>query len=154
MTDNDLRKLLSEMSLTEKIGELSQMPGEYFTTNVTATGENATLNFPQEIVDTAGSVLNIRDTELIIEVQKKHIERHPHHIPMLFMFDIIHGFHTTFPVPLAQGCSFDPELVEKIARATAKESCAVGMHVTFSPMVDVARDARWGRITESSGEDP
>ena len=154
MTENDLRELLNQMSLMEKIGELSQMPGEYFTTNVTATGENATLNFPQEIVDTAGSVLNIRDTELIIEVQKKHIERHPHHIPMLFMFDIIHGFHTTFPVPLAQGCSFDPELVEKIARATAKESCAVGMHVTFSPMVDVARDARWGRITESSGEDP
>ena len=153
MTENDLRELLNQMSFMEKIGELSQMPGEYYSTNVTATGENATLNFPQEIVDTAGSVLNIRDTELIIEVQKKHIERHPHHIPMLFMFDIIHGFHTTFPVPLAQGCSFDPELVEKIARATAKESCAVGMHVTFSPMVDVARDARWGRITESSGED-
>ena len=154
MNEKDLRNLLSEMSLMEKIGELSQMPGEYYSTNVTATGENSTLNFPQEIVDTAGSVLNVKDLELIIEVQKKHIERHPHHIPMLFMFDIIHGFHTTFPIPLAQGCSFDPEIAEKIARATAKESCAIGMHVTFSPMVDLVRDARWGRVMESSGEDP
>ena len=154
MTENNLKKLLSEMSLTEKIGELSQMPGEYYNTNVMATGENATLEFPQEIVDTAGSVLNVRDTELIIKVQKKHMERHPHHIPMLFMLDIIHGYHTTFPVPIAQGCSFDPEIVEKIASATAKEACVSGMHVTFSPMVDLVRDARWGRVTESSGEDP
>ena len=154
MTEKDLKKLLGEMSLTEKIGELSQMPGEYYNANVTATGENATLKFPQEIVDTAGSVLNVRNPELIIEVQKKHMERHPHHIPMLFMLDIIHGFHTTFPIPLAQGCSFDPEIAEKIARATAKESCVTGMHVTFSPMVDLVRDARWGRVMESSGEDP
>ena len=154
MTENDLRELLNQMSLMEKIGELSQMPGEYYSTNVTATGENSTLQFPQEIVDVAGSVLNVREPELIIEVQKKHMERHPHHIPMLFMFDIIHGFHTTFPIPLAQGCSFDPEVAEKIARATAKESCVSGMHVTFSPMVDLARDARWGRVTESTGEDP
>ena len=154
MTENDLRELLNQMSLMEKIGELSQMPGEYYSTNVTATGENSTLQFPQEIVDVAGSVLNVKEPELIIEVQKKHMERHPHHIPMLFMFDIIHGFHTTFPIPLAQGCSFDPEVAEKIARATAKESCVSGMHVTFSPMVDLARDARWGRVTESTGEDP
>lgn len=84
MTENDLKKLLSEMSLTEKIGELSQMPGEYYNTNVMATGENATLEFPQEIVDTAGSVLNVRDTELIIEVQKKAYETAPSSHPNAF----------------------------------------------------------------------
>ena len=154
MLEKDLRKLLSEMSLMEKIGELHQMPGEYYYNDAVATGENSTLNFPQEIVDTAGSTLNVRTPELIIEVQKKHMERHPHHIPMLFMLDIIHGLHTTFPVPLAQACSFDPEMVEKMASAAAKEACVSGQHVTFSPMVDLVRDARWGRVTESSGEDP
>lgn len=154
MTENNLRNLLSEMSLMEKIGELHQMPGEYYYQGGVATGENATLQFPQDIVDTIGSTLNVRTPEKIIEVQKKHMERHPHHIPMLFMLDIIHGLYTTFPVPLAQACSFDPELVEKMASATAKEACVSGYHVTFSPMVDLARDARWGRVTESSGEDP
>ena len=70
MTEKGLKKLLGEMSLMEKIGELSQMPGEYYNVNVTATGENATLKFPQEIVDTAASVLNVRNPERIIEVQK------------------------------------------------------------------------------------
>lgn len=79
MNDNDLRKLLSEMTLIEKIGELHQMPGEYYYKEAVATGENATLGFSQEIVDTVGSTLNVRTPELIIEVQKKHMERHPHH---------------------------------------------------------------------------
>lgn len=154
MLDKDLRKLLREMSLIEKIGELSQMPGEFFHEVEVATGSNDTLDYPQELVDSIGSTLNVKTPEFIMEVQKKHIERHPHHIPMLFMLDIIHGLHTTFPVPLAQACSFNPDLVEKIAKATAKESCVSGYHVTFSPMVDLSRDARWGRVTEGSGEDP
>lgn len=154
MLEKDLKKLLDDMSLMEKIGELHQIPGEFYNKNENATGENATLEFSQEIVDTAGSTLNVRTPELIIEVQKEHMKRHPHHIPMMFMLDIIHGLHTTFPVPLAQACSFDPELVERIAGATAKESCVSGYHVTFSPMADLSRDARWGRVTESYGEDP
>lgn len=154
MTEKDLRKLLNEMSLDEKIGELHQMPGEFYKQNILATGENATLNFPKEIVDNVGSALNVKDPELIIAIQKEHMANHPHHIPMLFMLDIIHGLHTTFPTPLAQACSFDPELVEKLASAAAKEACVSGLHVTFSPMVDLSRDARWGRVMESSGEDP
>lgn len=154
MTEENLKKLLSKMSLAEKIGELSQMPGEYFAKNVTATGENTSLKYTQETVDTAGSVLNVRDPEFIMKLQEVHIKRHPHHIPMLFMLDIIHGYHTTFPIPIAQGCSFDPKTAERIAAATAKESCVSGIHVTFSPMVDLVRDARWGRVMESSGEDP
>lgn len=154
MLEKDLQKLLNEMSLMEKIGELSQIPGEFFHEVEVATGSNDTLDYPLELVNSIGSTLNVKTPEFIIEVQKQHIERHPHHIPMLFMLDIIHGLHTTFPVPLAQACSFNPDLVEKIARATAKESCVSGYHVTFSPMVDLSRDARWGRVTESSGEDP
>ena len=153
MIEKELRSLFEDLSLEEKLGELNQMPGEFFQKEVIATGENETLDFPQKIVDLAGSVLNVEIPELIIEVQKKHIERHPHHIPMMFMLDVIHGYHTTFPPPLAQACSFEPELVERLAAAAAKEASATGIHVTFSPMVDLSRDPRWGRVMESSGED-
>ena len=154
MLESDLKKLLNEMSLTEKIGELCQMPGEFYQSDVDATGENKTLKFPEEFIKTVGSTLNVTDPELIMRIQKEHIANHPHGIPMLFMLDIIHGFHTTFPIPLAQACSFDPDLVREIAHEVAKEACACGIQVTFSPMVDLSRDARWGRVMESSGEDP
>ena len=154
MLEHDLKQLLDEMSLTEKIGELCQMPGEFYQKEVHATGENKTLDFPDGLIECVGSTLNVTDPELIFEVQKHHIAKHPHHIPMLFMLDIIHGYHTTFPIPLAQACSFDADLVKEIARSVAKEACACGIHVTFSPMVDLSRDARWGRVMESSGEDP
>ncbi len=154
MTNVELRKLLSEMSLEEKIGELSQMPGEYYREVLNATGENKTLKFSETTVRNAGSAINVQDPDFIIEVQKEHIKNHPHGIPMLFMLDIIHGYHTTFPIPLAQACSFEPELVKELAAATAKESAVSGIHVTFSPMVDLSRDPRWGRVMEGSGEDP
>jgi len=151
--EQELIKLLDDMSIMEKIGELNQIPGEYYKETMTATGENTTLNFPKELIKTIGSALNVSDPELIVKIQKEHIENHPHHIPMLFMLDIIHGLDTTFPIPLAQGCSFDPELVKTLSSAAAKEACVSGLHVTFSPMVDLCRDARWGRVMESSGED-
>lgn len=154
MLESNLKKLVNEMSLIEKIGELSQMPGEFYQSNITATGENNGLDFPEELIKTVGSTLNVSDPALILKIQKEHIENHPHHIPMLFMLDIIHGFHTTFPIPLAQACSFDADLVKKIAKEVAKEACVCGLDVTFSPMVDLSRDARWGRVMESSGEDP
>ncbi len=154
MTENELKKLLSEMTLAEKIGELNQMPGEFYKGDIHATGENKTTSFSEETIRNVGSAINVQDPDFIIEVQKKHIENHPHHIPMLFMLDIIHGYHTTFPIPLAQGCSFEPKLVEELASAAAKEGCVSGIHVTFSPMADLVRDARWGRVMESTGEDP
>lgn len=154
MNDIEIKKLIDEMSLEEKIGEMQQIPGQFYQKSAEMTGENDSLNFSEETVRNVGSTLNVVDPELIISIQKKHIEQHPHHIPMLFMRDIIHGFHTTFPIPLAQGCSFDDKLVSEIARATAKEASASGIHVTFSPMVDLVRDARWGRVMESFGEDP
>ena len=153
MLEKDLISLLEKMSLQEKIGELCQIPGEYFKQTSAATGENSTLDFPEELVKTVGSVLNVFEPDLIKKIQKEHIENHPHHIPMLFMLDIIHGLDTTFPIPLAQSCSFDTELVRELAAAAAKEACATGIHITFSPMADLSRDARWGRVMESSGED-
>ena len=154
MTEKELRKLLNDLSLEEKIGELHQMPGQFYSDTSTVTGINAQMNLSQSEIDVVGSAINVQDPERIIAIQKEHIERHPHHIPMLFMLDIIHGYSTTYPIPLAQACSFDTELVGDIARATAKESCAAGQHVTFSPMVDLLRDARWGRVMEGYGEDP
>ena len=154
INEKDLRKLLSDMSLEEKIGEMHQMPGQFYSDKSPVTGVNSRLKLSQRETELVGSAINVRYPEFIINVQKEHIEKHPHHIPMLFMLDIIHGYGTTFPIPLAQACSFDTELVGEMAKATAKESCVAGQHVTFSPMVDLCRDARWGRVMEGYGEDP
>ncbi len=154
MLETELRALLNDMSLEEKIGEMHQMPGQFYSDRSPVTGINAELKLSQDEIDVIGSTLNVMDPDLIIKVQKEHIERHPHHIPMMFMLDIIHGYGTVFPIPLAQGCSFNADLVKEMAKATAAESCASGMHVTFSPMVDLCRDARWGRVMEGYGEDP
>lgn len=154
MTEQQLRALLADMSLAEKFGELQQMPGQYYTDDCIETGINAAFDFTEEEVACIGSALNVLDPARIIEIQKQHIARHPHGIPMLFMLDIIHGYSTIYPIPLAQACSFEPDLVRALARATARESCAAGQHVTFSPMADLSRDARWGRVMEGSGEDP
>ncbi len=154
MTNQQLRALLADMSLVEKIGELQQMPGQYYTDDCIETGINPSFDFTEEEAACIGSALNVLEPERINEIQKQHIARHPHGIPMLFMLDIIHGYSTIYPIPLAQACSFNPDLVRALARATAQESCAAGQHVTFAPMVDILRDARWGRVMEGNGEDP
>ncbi len=154
MTEKQLQELLADLSFEEKLGELQQLTNAYFGENgiVTGTDENNILS--EYEVNISGSVINVVGPDKIKEVQENHIKNHPHHIPMVFMLDIIHGFATSFPTPLAQSCSFEPDLVEAIAHETAKEASVSGLHVTFSPMVDICRDARWGRVMESSGEDP
>lgn len=82
------------------------------------------------------------------------MENDPHRIPVVFMMDVIHGFRTIYPIPLALGCSFDAELVEACSRMAGKEAAASGVQVTFAPMVDYVRDPRWGRVMETCGEDP
>lgn len=89
-----------------------------------------------------------------MQIQDAYINRHPHHIPLLFMMDVIHGYRTIFPAPIAQGASFDPEISKRAASVAARETSAAGIHVVFSPMVDLVRDPRWGRVMESTGEDP
>ena len=107
----------------------------------------------EEIIRNAGSTLNVVGAKRIKEVQKAYLERSRHKIPLLFMADIIYGFRTVFPIPLALGCTFEPEILERLCEVTSQESVAAGAHVTFSPMVDLVRDARWGRCLESTGED-
>ena len=154
MEKQKLNELLQDMSLDEKIDQLLQVTGYYFEEEGVITGPQNQAGFTQQEVDYAGSVLGIAGADKLIGIQKKYMENQPHHIPLLFMADIINGFRTIFPIPLAQGCSFDPEVAKIGARVAAKESAVSGLHLTFSPMVDLVRDPRWGRVMESTGEDP
>ena len=152
MQTSDLKRLLSEMSLEEKIGQMIQLPG-YFFEDGHLTGPALEMGLNDDDLYLSGSLLSVVGAEKIIGLQKSFMEKQPHHIPMLFMADIINGYRTVYPIPLAQGCSFDPELAERCAAVAARESTVSGLHVTFSPMADLVRDARWGRVMESTGED-
>src|SRR4029077_15206065 len=101
-----------------------------------------------------GSRLNVRGARRTNELQRIRVEESRLKIPILFAFDVIHGYRTIFPVPLGQAASWDPSAVERAASVAAAESAAAGVRMTFAPMVDIARDARWGRIVEGAGEDP
>src|SRR5215471_646925 len=139
--------LLSRMTLEEKLGQLQQLDGE-------ANG-----NFRPEHVDLIkrgllGSTLNVRGARKTNELQRIAVEQSRSKIPLIFGFDVIHGYRTIFPVPLAEAASWDPAVVERAAAVAAAESYAAGVRWTFAPMVDIARDPRWGRIVEGAGEDP
>lgn len=153
MRSEELQALLNQMTLEEKIGELFQLPSYYFDGD-SVTGPAAELGITSDDLRVSGSCLSVTGAKKLRQIQKNHMEKHPHHIPMLFMADIINGYHTIFPIPLAQGCTFDPEATEEAAAIAAREAAAAGLHVTFSPMADLCRDARWGRVMESTGEDP
>ena len=153
MTQQQLNELLKDMSLEEKIGQLLQLSNNFYEDESVLTGPAMQLGIGEKEIYEAGSVLSVFGAEEIKAIQEAYRKKQPHHIPLLFMADIINGYKTIFPIPLAQGCSFQPELVKECARIAAKESAASGLHVTFSPMVDLVRDARWGRVMESTGED-
>ena len=148
-----LEALLKDMSLEEKIDQLLQICGYYFETEGVVTGPANMAGFTQEEVDLAGSVLGIAGADKLRKIQEEYMEKQPHHIPLIFMADVINGFKTIFPIPLAQGCTFDPQIAQDGAEISARESAAAGLHLTFSPMVDLVRDPRWGRVMESTGED-
>ena len=138
------------MTLDEKLGQLAQSPGRG-----TQTGPRAPEGGEQAIrAGRVGSFLGIYGAEYIRELQRIATEESRLKIPLLFAHDVIHGFRTIYPVPLAEAASFDPERVELSARQAAVEATAHGLNWTFAPMVDIARDPRWGRIVEGSGEDP
>jgi beta-glucosidase len=135
------------MTLAEKLGQLQQLDGE-------ANG-----NFRPEHLQLArqgllGSTLNVRGAQRTNELQRIAVTQSRLKIPLIFGFDVIHGYRTIFPIPLGEAASWDPAAVERAASIAAAESRAAGVHWTFAPMVDIARDPRWGRITEGSGEDP
>lgn len=150
----DLEKLLNEMSLEEKVGQMVQIPANMLTEGGLITGPTDSIEMTEETTSLVGSILGKAGAEDLRQIQEDFMAKHPHHIPLLLMFDVINGMETIFPIPLAQGCTFSQELVEAGARMAAKEATATGLHVTFSPMLDLVRDARWGRVMESTGEDP
>lgn len=142
--------LLRQMTVQEKIGQLVQYSGG------TATGPGAQHGgYPQQIANgEIGSFLNVIGAAATNSLQHIAVEQSRLKIPLLFGTDVIHGYHTIFPVPLALASTWDLPLIEQTARAAAREATADGIRWTFSPMVDIARDVRWGRITEGAGEDP
>ncbi len=154
MKEEKLQELLDSLSMVEKIGQLVQVPGPVLEAQGQELGVRDALGISEEIIQNVGSTLNVVGADQIRRVQKAYLEKSRHKIPLLFMADIIYGFRTVFPIPLALGCTFDPELLKKLCVATSKESVAAGAQVTFSPMADLVRDARWGRCLESTGEDP
>ena len=139
--DKKVDGLLSQMTLHEKIGQMNQLSGGAWLSEAAAKGE-------------VGSILNCADPAEINAVQRAAVERSRLGIPVIVSRDVIHGFHTIFPIPLGQAATFDPDIVERGARISAVEATASGIRWTFSPMLDVARDPRWGRVAEGSGEDP
>ena len=154
MEIHKLQQLLSEMSLQEKIGQMVQLTGVYFDKEAVLTGVVGEQLPPEWIIQYAGSVLGVIGKDKIYDIQSRYMEQHPHHIPLLFMADVIHGCRTIYPIPLGQACSFHPELVSEAASIAASEASSEGLRATFSPMIDVSRDPRWGRMMESFGEDP
>lgn len=154
MKERDLEQLLKEMSLKEKIGQMVQIPAQMLLEGGIVTGPSESVELTEEMISLVGSVLGRAGAKELYEIQKAYVEKHPHHIPLLLMFDVVNGMETIFPIPLAQGCTFSAELVRKAAEVSAKEAAAEGLHVTFSPMTDLVRDPRWGRVMESTGEDP
>ena len=154
MTETELKKLLSQMTLDEKIGQLVQTNGSLFLkSDVELTGPAEEFGIALDFRKNVGSILGFKNAENAIKIQKKNLEDDRNKIPMLFTTDVIHGCRTIYPIPLALGASFNTELVEECSKMAAKEAAADGIHLTFSPMVDLARDARWGRVMEGFGED-
>ena len=154
MTEEKLMALLKDMSLKEKIGQMMQLDVSCFKNEGPVTGSEVDQGISGEDLTLAGSILGAIGAQEIKGLQKRCMEKQPHHIPVVFMADIINGYKTIFPIPLALGCTFSQEDARTAGDVMARESAADGLHVTFAPMVDLVRDARWGRVMESTGEDP
>jgi beta-glucosidase len=138
-------KLMAQMTLEEKIGQMSQI----------AHNEPPLIPLEESIRrEQVGSFLFVRDPREINRLQHIAVDETRLHIPLLFGFDVVHGYRTIYPIPLALAASWDPSMVESVQHMAAREAASVGIRWTFAPMVDIARDARWGRIIEGAGEDP
>lgn len=142
--ESKIDSLLSQMTLEEKIGQLNQLSGYGYHPSMVETIRAGKV----------GSLLNETDPNVVNALQREAVENTRLHIPLVFARDVIHGYKTMFPIPLGQGATWNPELVKQGSRIAAREASSAGIRWTFSPMVDIARDPRWGRIAEGYGEDP
>ncbi|MBO0429195.1 beta-glucosidase BglX [Vagococcus fluvialis] len=154
MKQTELLAIIEKMSPKEKVDQLLQLAADFYTDNAEdRTGPMENLDINETTIDNAGSILGVSGAQKAIDIQKHYIENNPHNLPTILMADIIHGFRTIFPIPLALGCTWSKEAVEEMASVSALESSVSGLHLTFSPMLDLVRDPRWGRVLESTGED-
>lgn len=143
MKQEEILELLNKMTLDEKIGQMIQIK------------VNEARNENKDLIYNVGSILNSVGAKNVKKIQSEYLSKNRLKIPLLFMADIINGYKTIFPSPLAQGCSWNIEVIRRIAEISRNESAFAGVNVNFSPMVDLVRDARWGRCFESvGGEDP
>ena len=148
--DKFVTELMAKMTLDEKLGQLNLPPSDDI-----VTGQTINSNIGQAVAKgQVGGTCNIKGAEKIRELQRVAVEESRLGIPLLLGMDVIHGYETVFPIPLALSCSWDMEAIERSARIAAVEASAAGVNWTFSPMVDISRDPRWGRMSEGSGEDP
>lgn len=154
MESGKLEQLLQSMSLSEKIGQLVQWNYQALARTEAGVTGPETANLSGDAMRYFGSVLNFNSADEVISLQESYMAGQEHPVPLLFMMDVIHGYRTIFPIPLAMASSFDPELVEACASAASREASAGGVQLTFTPMVDHVRDPRWGRVMEACGEDP
>ena len=146
--------VLKLMTLSEKVGQLNQYNGFWDITGPTPKEGQAAKKYEDLKKGLVGSMLNVKGVKDVKALQKIAVEGTRLGIPLLFGFDVIHGYKTISPIPLAESASWDMEAIRKSAAIAAEEAAAVGLNWTFAPMVDIARDARWGRVMEGAGEDP
>lgn len=150
-TEAKIDSIIRLMTLEEKLGQLNQIGGTWYDTKTERLNEEQTAMLKRGEI---GSFLGITGAAETGRIQRMVMEQSRMKIPVLFGYDIIHGYSTITPIPLAEASSWNPELVERSAHIAAVEGAAIGIHWTYAPMVDIARDPRWGRIAEGSGEDP
>ena len=149
-----IEDLISKMTLEEKAGQMNQYNGFWDATGPMPEGDYQKKRYNELMNGQVGSMLNVIGVDEIYALQKIAVEETRLGIPLIFGHDVIHGYKTIFPIPLAESSSWDLELMEKSARVAATEASADGLNWTFAPMVDISRDARWGRVMEGAGEDP
>jgi len=148
--DHKVDSLISKMTLEEKVGQLT-----LFTSGMTKTGPAMRDDYKKLITDgKVGAVFNAYGTDYVKKLQQMAVQNSRLGIPLLFGYDVIHGFRTVFPIPLGETASWNPEIAKQSTRIAAREATAAGLQWTYAPMVDIARDPRWGRIAEGAGEDP
>lgn len=146
--------LLKQMTLEEKIGQMNQYSGFWDLTGPAPSSGNAAKKYEHLRKGYVGSMLNLRGVKNVRKIQKIAVEETRLGIPLIIGFDVIHGYETLSPIPLAESASWDLEAIKKSAEVAAEEAAAAGINWTFAPMVDISRDARWGRVMEGAGEDP
>jgi beta-glucosidase len=154
VTEKKIDALLGQMTIEEKVGQLNQYSSPFDVTGPPPSEGARKVAYEQIRSGLVGSMLNVVGAEATRKAQQLAVDNSRLKIPLVFGYDVIHGYKTVFPIPLGEAASWDLAAVERSARVAATEAAAAGLHWTFGPMVDIARDARWGRIMEGSGEDP